>query len=287
MMAKKLHQEHGYPVTTLCTTLDLARSSYYRSKQVPDDTELLAAIQKVLSEFPTYGSRRVSAQVKRKPYHMVVNRKRIQRVMRENGLLQPQKRRKIRTTNSRHGYPRYLNLVKELVITHPEQVWVSDITYVRLGNNFVYLAVIMDMFTRRIRGWQLSRTIDQQLTLDALKMALEDYLPEIHHSDQGVQYAANDYTDLLNDNNVQISMAAIGKAEENGYAERLMRTIKEEEVDLTEYENFSDAYAQIRHFLEDVYQRKRIHSSLGYLTPDEFENAWREEQLPRLSLPLR
>ncbi len=272
-MAKKLHQEDEYPVTTLCKTLELARSSYYHNKTVFDDVELLGAIQGVLSEFPTYGSRRVTAQLRRQPDQIVANRKRIQRVMRENGLLQPQKRRKIRTTNSQHGYPRYLNLVKELAVTHPNQVWVSDITYIRLGTGFVYLAVIMDIFTRRIRGWQLSRTIDQQLTLDALKMALENYLPEIHHSDQGVQYAANDYTDLLNKNSIQISMAAIGKAEENGYAERLMRTIKEEEVDLTEYETFSDAYSQIRHFLEEVYQRKRIHSSLGYLTPNEFEDA--------------
>ncbi len=279
-MAKKLHQENRYPVTMLCKTLELARSSYYQREAVLNDAELLKAIRGILSVFPTYGSRRVTAQLRRQPYEIVANRKRIQRVMRENGLLQPQKRRKIRTTNSQHGYPRYLNLVKELEITHPEQVWVSDITYIRLGTGFVYLAVIMDLFTRRIRGWQLSRTIDQQLTLDALKMALEDYLPEIHHSDQGVQYAANDYTDLLNKNNVQISMAAIGKAEENGYAERLMRTIKEEEVDLTEYENFSDAYSQIRYFLEEVYQHKRIHSSLGYLTPNEFEAAWWEEQLP-------
>ena len=284
-MAKKLRQGNGYPVTLLCKTLELARSSYYQSKTVCDDTKLLKGIQGVLSEFPTYGSRRVTAQLRRQPDEVIANRKRIQRVMRENGLLQPQKRRKIRTTNSQHGYPRYLNLVKDLEITHPEQVWVSDITYIRLGSGFIYLAVIMDLFTRRIRGWQISRTIDQQLTLDALKIALEDYLPEIHHSDQGVQYAANGYTDLLKKNNVQVSMAAIGKAEENGYAERLMRTIKEEEVDLTEYENFSDAYSQIRYFLEDVYQSKRIHSSLGYLTPSEFETAWREEQLPQPSLP--
>lgn len=284
-MAKKLHQENRYPVTMLCKMLELARSSYYHREAVLDDADLLRAIRGILSVFPTYGSRRVTAQLRRQPYEIVANRKRIQRVMRENGLLQPQKRCKIRTTNSQHGYPRYLNLVKELEITHPEQVWVSDITYIRLGTGFVYLAVIMDLFTRRIRGWQLSRTIDQQLTLDALKMALEDYLPEIHHSDQGVQYAANDYTDLLNKNSVQISMAAIGKAEENGYAERLMRTIKEEEVDLTEYENFSDAYSQIRYFLEEVYQHKRIHSSLGYLTPNEFEAAWWGEQLPQPVLP--
>ena len=284
-MAKKLQQENGFPVITLCKTLELSRSSYYHIETALDNVELLSAIQGVLAEFPTYGSRRVTAQLRRQPYETVANRKRIQRVMRENGLLQPQKRRKIRTTNSQHGYPRYLNLVKGLEVTHPEHVWVSDITYIRLGSGFVYLAVIMDLFTRRIRGWQLSRTIDQQLTLDALKMALEDYLPEIHHSDQGVQYAANNYTDLLRKNNVQISMAAIGKAEENGYAERLMRTIKEEEVDLTEYENFSDGYSQIRHFLEDVYQYKRIHSSLGYLTPCEFEDAWWEERLQQPSLP--
>jgi putative transposase len=147
--------------------------------------------------------------------------------------------------------------------------------YIRLGNGFVYLAIVMDVFTRLIRGWQLSKLLDQELTLAALRMALTDHVPQIHHSDQGIQYAAHAYIDQLRDFQIQISMAAVGEAEENGYAERLMRTIKEEEVDLSEYRDFADAYYQIGRFIEDVYNHKRIHSSLGYLTPAEFEAAWR------------
>ena len=155
----------------------------------------------------------------------------------------------------------------------------ASVTYVRLGNGFVYLAVILDVFTRAIRGWSLSRDLDTNLTLAALRSALRLCLPEIHHSDQGVQYAAHEYVALLNQYQVQISMAAQGKPEENGYAERLMRTIKEEEVDLSEYNNFADAHRQIGRFIEDVYMTKRIHSALGYLTPVEFEAAWRMAQL--------
>jgi putative transposase len=143
----------------------------------------------------------------------------------------------------------------------------------------VYLAIIMDVFTRSIRGWCLSRTLDQDLTLIALRAALETHSPEIHHSDQGVQYAAYAYTDLLKIHGIQISMAAVGKAEENGYAERFMRTIKEEEVNLSEYLDFGDAHQQIGRFIEDVYMTKRIHSSLGYQTPVEYEYAWWQSQL--------
>lgn len=157
----------------------------------------------------------------------------------------------------------------------PDQVWVSDITYIRLGQEFIYLAVIMDVFTRAIRGWRLSRSLDVSLSLEALNMALSDSVPQIHHSDQGVQYAATEYVTVLKAHQVAISMAAVGQAEENGYAERLMRTIKEEEVDLSDYQTFADAQGQIRRFLEDVYMTKRIHSSLGYLTPAEFETASR------------
>jgi transposase InsO family protein len=195
--------------------------------------------------------------------------------MRKLGLLQPMKRRKCRTTNSDHPYPRYPNLVKGQEITSPEQVWVSDITYIRLGVGFVYLAIVMDVFTRAIRGWNLSKSLDQELTLVALRMGLYDRIPEIHHSDQGIHYAAAAYIKLLKEQDIKISMATIGKAEENGYAERLMRTIKEEEVDLSDYQDFADAQNQIGHFVEDVYMTKRIHSSLGYLTPVEFEVAWR------------
>lgn len=151
---------------------------------------------------------------------------------------------------------------------------VSDITYIRLGGGFVYLAVIMDVFTRSIRGWFLSRRLDGDLTLIALKRALQAAAaPEIHHSDQGGQYAATKYVSLLQSRDVRVSMASVGCPEENGFAERLMRTIKEEHVSLTEYVNFADALAQIGQFVTDVYQTKRIHSSLGYLTPEEFETA--------------
>ena len=147
-----------------------------------------------------------------------------------------------------------------------------------MKTEFVYLAVIMDVFTRSIRGWYLSRTLEQDLTLTALKRALAQHTPEIHHSDQGIQYAAPAYTDLLRAASVAISMAEVGEATQNGYTERLIRTIKEEEVDLSDYLDFADAYHQIGRFLEDVYLRKRIHSSLGYLTPVEFENQWSAQQ---------
>ena len=191
----------------------------------------------------------------------------------------PIKRR--RTTNSNHAFKRYPNLVMNVVMERPDQVWVGDITYIRLQQEFVYLAVLMDVFTRSIRGWHLARSMDQNLTLTALHKALELGQPEIHHSDQGVQYAATNYVELLLQHNVKISMAEVGQAWQNGYAERLMRTIKEEEVDLSEYLNFTEAYGQIEQFLEDVYMRKRVHSSLGYLTPSEYEAQWHSQQKER------
>jgi transposase InsO family protein len=210
--------------------------------------------------------------------------------MREMGLQGRVKAKKQRTTDSRHSYPRYPNLVQNLTVVRPDQVWVSDITYVRLLTEFVYLAVIMDVFTRSIRGWpcgiyipqgwHLARNLDHDLTLTALKRALSDgHQPEIHHSDQGVQYAATAYVEILQACGVAISMAEVGETWQNGYAERLVRTIKEEEVDLSEYRDYQDAYRQIGRFLDDVYMHKRIHSFLGYLTPAEFESQWRAQQL--------
>jgi transposase InsO family protein len=204
-----------------------------------------------------------------------VNGKRVRRLMAEMGLKGKAPVRQRRTTDSRHDFPRYPNLVEDLKVVRPDQVWVADITYVRLQEEFVYLAVLMDVFTRRIRGWELGRGLDQGLSLAALKRAMrKGRCPEVHHSDQGVQYAATAYTDLLAGRGVAISMAAVGKPEENGFAERLMRTIREEEIDLSEYRDFADAYCQLGRFLDDVYNRKRIHSSLGYLTPAEFEQQW-------------
>jgi transposase InsO family protein len=278
VIVKELVAATGCSVQAACTVLGLAHSSYYYRSQRTEEGQLVSDLEQEARRYPRYGSRRLTHQLRRSPYRYAINRKRTQRIMRQKRLLRPGKRAKCRTTNSQHPYPRYPNLVMNLSIDHPEQVWVCDLTYVRLGNGFVYLAVILDVFTRSIRGWNLSRNLDTELTLLALQNALRLCLPEMHHSDQGVQYAALDYVALLNRFQVQISMAAQGKPEENGYAERLMRTIKEEEVDLSEYNDFTDAYRQIGRFIEEVYMTKRIHSALGYLTPVEFEAAWRISQ---------
>jgi len=273
-----------HPITVACDVLDCPRSSYYHQPaERPDEVKLKAEIKAVAADWPTYGYRRVTAQLRRQDWF--VNHKRVQRLMQEMDIQAKTKGKKRRTTNSEHGFPRYPNLVQDLEIVRPEQVWVSDITYIRLRYDFVYLAVIMDVFTRGIRGWHLGRSLDHTLTLTALHRALAKHpAPEIHHSDQGVQYAATAYTQVLRDVNVQISMADVGQAWQNGYAERLIRTIKEEEVDLSEYIDYNDAYRQLGRFLDEVYMHKRIHSSLGYLTPAEFEEQWRQEQALTLDL---
>ncbi len=281
MVAQAMRGE--YPVRNLCQTLGVARSSFYYSAQRAGQKQLCSAIERLVGEWPTYGYRRITALLNREGHG--VNRKRVQRLMQDLGLQVQRKPHKVRTTDSNHDFPRYPNLVQTLVVERPDQLWVADITYVHLGKGFVYLAVLMDVFTRAIRGWSLSRSLDRHLTIAALKQAMQDRCPEIHHSDQGVQYAAfclhpfGDYVDLLKDK-VQISMAEVGEPTQNGYAERLMRTIKEEEVDLSDYHDYHDAYQHIGQFIEDVYMHKRIHSSLGYLTPVEFEQRWLAQPLP-------
>lgn len=260
-----------YPVRLLCRVLNVNPSSYYYVPRGKDDLRLLSQIEGILLRFPTYGYRRVTAQLRREGDQ--VNHKRVQRVMQENDLLVVVRRRP-RTTNSRHSYGRFPNLVQGLTITRPDQVWCSDITYIRLQQEFVYLAILLDVFTRGLRGWNLSHRLDTGLALTALERALSKGTPQIHHSDQGVQYAAQGYVERLEGLNVRISMAAKGKASENPYAERVIRTIKEEEVYLADYVDFADAYASMRHFIEEVYQTKRIHSALAYLTPQEFESAY-------------
>jgi putative transposase len=265
-----------YPLTVICEVVDCARSSYYHRPLPKQERGLQQAIEEVATSWPRYGYRRVTQQLRREGW--TVNHKPVERIMRELGLQAHRKAKRRTTTDSRHPFPRYPNLVEHLEIVRPEQVWVSDITYIHLREEFVYLAVLMDVFTRCIRGWHLGRGLDQSLTLRALEQALAHHTPEIHHSDQGVQYAATAYTARLQAAGVQISMAEVGAAWQNGYAERLMRTIKEEEVDLSEYENYADANRQVGRFLDEVYMHKRIHSSLGYLTPAEFECQWRQQQ---------
>ena len=256
-----------YPVGLICRVLGLPRSSfYYRQKESPQELELIDQIESIAAEYPRYGYRRITAELRRRGYH--VNHKKVLRIMGQNNLLVQVKRFCRTTVPGEESYP---NLIRDLVIDRPNQVWCGDITYIRLGNGFVYLAVLMDVYTRAIRGWELSPRLDEELTVKALERALEHGKPQIHHSDHGVQYLSERYVSLLKGAGVEISMAAKGKAWENGYAERLIRTLKEEEVYLHEYEDFYDAYAHIATFLDDVYMRKRVHSALGYLTPAEFE----------------
>ena len=266
-----------YRITAVCQVLDYPRSQvYYQPQPPPDETEIKAAITTLAGQHPTYGYRRITAMLQRSGHE--INHKRVARLMRELGLMGKRPAKRKRTTNSNHEFKRYPNRVMNLAIERPDQVWVADLTYIRLQQEFVYLAVVMDVFTRSIRGWHLARSMDQSLTLIALSKGLEKGQPEIHHSDQGVQYAAHEYVRVLQQHGAEISMAEVGQAWQNGYAERLMRTIKEEEVDLSEYRNFTEAYQQIEQFLEDVYMKKRIHSSLGYLTPDEYERQWNEQE---------
>jgi transposase InsO family protein len=280
---KALKEWYGYSIQEGCQLLDLPRSSYYYVSHKADESQLEQDLKTVAGELPRYGSRRLCQQLQREPYGYSIGRYRIRRLMRQHHLLRKVRHKRFSTTNSDHAYPRYANLVKGLEINHPDQVWVCDITYIRLFQGFVFLAVVMDVFTRSIRGWNLSQTLDGSLTLEALLQAVQDRVPEIHHSDQGIQYASLDYVKELQVRQVQISMSAQGEPRENGYAERLIRTVKEEEVELSDYQDFSEAYHQIGRFIEDVYNTKRIHSSLGYLTPVEFEAAWRSHRLEQTS----
>ncbi len=270
-----------YPPALVCRVLDYSRSSYYAQRQsaalLPEtEAELRAAVLRLAARYPTYGYRRIQQHLRREQHR--VNTKRVRRLMRLLQVQAKRPKRVVRTTNSAHGWPRYPNLVQGLPITTPDQVWVADISYIQLRQEVVYLAVILDVCTRQIRGWHLSRALDHTLTVAALRKALQQHRPQIHHSDQGVQYAAHAYVRVLQQAGVRISMAAVGEPTQNGYAERLIRTIKEEAVYLADYRDYDDAYAHLAQFIEEVYTHERIHSALGYLTPNEFEAQWYQQQ---------
>ncbi len=278
MIAQALVDPYG--VTCVCMALGLARSSYYYTPVLPSsDTALGQVLSNLAAQYPTYGYRRLTYLVRQRSGFERTNKKRVQRVMQTLGL-QAQKTRHFRaTTDSQHSFPRYPNLVQDLAVVRPDQVWVCDLTRVVLADDeVVYLAIILDVFTRAIRGWALERDLSQHLTLTALQRALRQHTPEIHHSDQGVQYAATVYTQRLEHAGIAISMAEVGCAWQNGFAERVIRTIKEEEIRLNEYRSFAEAHRQIGRFIEHVYNRKRIHSALGYLTPAQYEAQWQAQR---------
>jgi putative transposase len=279
-MIDQVHQQHPeLSVERLCELFSVSRSWYYeRSSQPESDAEEIALrdeIERIILEFSGYGYRRVTHALKRAGWN--VNHKRVLRIMREESLLCHLKKRfVVLTTNSRHGFPIYPNRLAELVLTAPDQAWVADLTYIRLRSAFVYLACILDAFSRRCVGWYLSRDMTTQLTLAALRRAIEQRQPPaglIHHSDRGVQYASQEYVQQLEQIGAQISMSSVGNPYENAKAESFFKTLKMEEVYLKEYESFADAEANLEEFIEQVYNTKRLHSSLGYRPPAEFEAA--------------
>jgi putative transposase len=263
-------------VQQLCRLARVARSSYYhhqRRSGVQDQPDVVRAeLHCICEHYPAYGYRRVTHELCRRGHR--VNHKRILALMRTERLLCRPKRRFIRTTDSRHGLPVYPNLARTLSVTRPNQLWVADLTYVRLVRGFAYVAVILDAFSRRAVGWALSSHVDTELSLRALTMALAARRvgPDlVHHSDQGVQYASAEYVALLTSRRITISMSRTGNPYDNAMAESFMKTLKTEEVYLNEYENLLDAAANIDHFIDQTYNKKRLHSSLGYQTPVEYE----------------
>ena len=275
------------PLAAACGVLGLGRGSYYRAVQDQasnsppvqrareGEERLLEALERVVLDFPGYGYLRATHQLRREGFR--VNPKRVYRLMREAGWLHPRQRCRVRTTDSEHGFPVYPNLLSDCgwrELTRPNQAWGADLTYIRLGGGFCYLAVVLDLFSRRIVGWDLSESLEAEGALAALEMALASRQPEagwIHHSDRGVQYACRGYVQRLKQAGARISMAAVGAPKENAPTERWMRTMKEEEVDLEEYRTFGEAKQAIGRFIEEVYNRKRLHSALGYRPPSEFE----------------
>lgn len=273
--------------------MKLARSSFYYRARDKDagkksDADLRDRIETICLSFPRYGYRRVTAALKRQ--NLRVNHKKVLRLMRESDLLCQVKRKRVKTTNSRHRFPRYPNLIKGVSIRCLNQVWLADITYIRIRTGFVYLAAILDAFSRKVIGYSVSGALDTALTLQALRMAIAGRKPGpgvIHHSDQGVQYASTEYIDELKGHSFLVSMARTGNPYENAMMESFFKTLKHEEVNLCEYETFDDVLARLPYFIEGVYNQKRLHSALGYRPPNEFEEALlnlENNEVPRQTL---
>jgi len=265
-------------VNQLCQITGVSRAGYYRfRRRVPTqeaDMDLRSEIQKIALEWPAYGYRRLYHELIRRGW--VVNHKRVLRLMRVDNLLCWRKRKFIFTTASKHGLHIYSNLAKDMVLTDINQLWVADITYIRLEVEFVYLAVLLDAFSRSCIGWALQRSLEAALVLEALRRALEKRQPGpglVHHSDRGVQYASKQYTDELDEHGIRISMSRRGNVFDNAMAESFIKTLKYEEVYRMEYRDLGEAKASMKQFLEKIYNRKRLHSAFGYRPPREFEQS--------------
>src|SRR5262245_22843067 len=263
-------------VGRMCQLGGISRSGFYRKESRPKgedrDLELRDAIQRIAVEFPSYGRPRVTEELRRRGWQ--VNPKRVYRILRQDNLLCLRKRKFVVTTDSEHGLSIYPNLARDLVLSGIDQLWVADITYVRLELEFIYLAVVLDAFSRRVIGWALDRRLENALTVSALVMALKQRHPKpglVHHSDRGVQYASTDYTGLLQQHGIRISMSRTANPYDNAKAESFIKTLKYEEVYRQEYRDLAEARTCIGRFLEKTYNQKRLHSALGYRPPEEFE----------------
>jgi len=270
--------DRGLTIERMVELGGVSRASFYRfgkdnPSRTDSDMDLRDAIQRVALEWPSYGRPRITAELRRRGWK--VNPKRVYRWMREDDLLCVRKRKFVVTTDSNHDRKVYPNLAGDMVLTGIDQLWVADITYIRLGSEFVYLAVVIDAYSRRVIGWALERTVEDDLPLAALRQALELRQPApgvVHHSDRGSQYASGDYTDLLKAHGCQISMSHKASPWENAGCESWMKTLKSEEVYRQEYRDLAEARASIAQFIDEVYNQKRLHSALGYQPPVEFEH---------------
>lgn len=266
------------PVGSACKALQISRGSYYQWRnKTPGlfDNRIVEEIRSIVLEFSRYGYRRVTKELQRRNWN--VNHKKVLRIMKEQNLLCKKKKSfKLTTTDSDHNKPVFPNLAKNKSIKDLNQLWVADITYVALNKGFAYLAAIIDVFSRRCIGWALDENLYSTLAIEALNMAINDrqhigFKKLVHHSDRGVQYASKDYTDILTTHGIKISMSRKGNPYDNAYAESFMKTLKNEEVNIKEYENLNQAIENIQTFIEEVYNKKRLHSGIGYLPPEEFE----------------
>jgi len=266
-------------VERMCTLTQVSRAGFYRwlQRKQPgvEETAVRAGIQEVAVEHHRrYGYRRITAELRHRG--MIVNRKRVLRMMQEDNLLAVRRRKFVSTTDSRHPFEVFLNLAQRMELTAPNQLWVADLTYIRLQQEFVYMAVVLDAFSRRVVGWALNRSLRSAVAVDALQQAMDMRKPLpglVHHSDRGVQYASQDYIQLLQRHGATCSMSRTGNPYDNARCESFLKTLKQEEIYCREYRDLDDLRLHSNAFIDEYYNRRRLHSALGYVSPDAFEQA--------------